>query len=163
MTMSGSRLGRPRRPRIGGIASTSGMSWVMSVRLSPVSLTASGIRPPSQIRGCLEPVLTRSTGLDPVAAPTFRRTWDASTHARDQSTRLAAFSSATNVRCSWSNTRAACQSHNRRQHVIPEPKPSSRGRSSQPIPVNSTNRIPCPGTRPWRAVGRLDSSVIPRT
>ena len=61
--------GRPRRPRIGGMASTSGMSWVMSLRLPPVRLTASGMPPASQIRWCLEPGRPRSTGDGPTWSP----------------------------------------------------------------------------------------------
>jgi hypothetical protein len=37
-------------PPIGGTASTSGMSWVVSLRLPPVRLTASGMPPESRIR-----------------------------------------------------------------------------------------------------------------
>jgi hypothetical protein len=47
--------------RIGGTASSSGMSWVMSLRLPPVRLTASGMPPASQIGWCLEPGRPRST------------------------------------------------------------------------------------------------------
>jgi hypothetical protein len=54
--------GRPRLPRIGGTASTSGISWVTSLRLQPVSVTASGMPPASQIRWGLEPGRPRSTG-----------------------------------------------------------------------------------------------------
>jgi hypothetical protein len=61
--------GRPRRPRIGGTASTSGISWVMSLRLPPVRLTASGMPPASQIRWCLEPGRPRSTGDGPTWSP----------------------------------------------------------------------------------------------
>jgi hypothetical protein len=56
--------------RIGGMASTSGMSWVMSLRLPPVRLTASGMPPASQIRWCLEPERPRSTG--DMGAPSVR-------------------------------------------------------------------------------------------
>lgn len=41
-----------------------------------------------------------------------------------------------------SHTPACCQSRSLRQQVIPEPHPSSCGKSSQPIPVLSTNRMP---------------------
>ena len=76
-------------------------------------------------------------------APLLARMWEASAHARDQSICPAAWSSASNTSCSRSKTPAACQSRRRRQQVIPDPNPSSCGRSSQPIPVNSTNKIPC--------------------
>jgi hypothetical protein len=42
----GRRRGRPRRPRTGGISSMSGISWVMSLRLPPVSEQASGVPRP---------------------------------------------------------------------------------------------------------------------
>lgn len=42
--------GRPTRPRTGGIASSNGSSWVTSLRLPPVTRTASGVPCPSVIR-----------------------------------------------------------------------------------------------------------------
>ena len=63
------RRGRPRLPRIGGTASTSGISWVTSLRLPPVSVTASGMPLVSQIRWCLEPGRPRSTGDGPTWSP----------------------------------------------------------------------------------------------
>ncbi len=65
----GRRRGRPRRPRIDGTASTSGMSWVMSWRLPPVSVIARGTPPASTIKWCLEPGRPRSTGDGPTASP----------------------------------------------------------------------------------------------
>ena len=47
----------------------SGMSWVMSLRLPPVRITASGIPLASVIRWCFEPGFARSTGLGPVWSP----------------------------------------------------------------------------------------------
>lgn len=54
---------------------------------------------------------------------------------------------------------ASCQSLRRRQHVIPEPQPSSRGNICQGMPLRSTNRMPVrqarsdtrglPPMRPW--------------
>ncbi|EPD63629.1 hypothetical protein HMPREF1211_00040 [Streptomyces sp. HGB0020] len=41
-----------------------------------------------------------------------------------------------------SHTPASFHAASRRQHVIPEPKPSSWGRYSHWMPVCSTNRIP---------------------
>ena len=46
------------------------------------------------------------------------------------------------VRCILSHTPALCQSRSLLQQVIPHPQPISCGRSSHPIPVLSTNRIP---------------------
>ena len=61
--------GRPCRPRIAGMASMSGMSWVTSWRLPPVRVTARGTPPASLIRWCLLPGRPRSTGLGPTLAP----------------------------------------------------------------------------------------------
>ena len=114
--------------------------------------------PPSQIRWCFEPVLPRSTGLGPVADPPFRA--GVGGVPRDQSLCPAALSSAGKTSWSWSKTPASCQSRRRRQQVIPEPNPSSCGRSSQPTPVNNTNRMPCStwrsgsGFGPVRLAGR---------
>ncbi len=44
--------------------------------------------------------------------------------------------------CSFCHTPAAFQSRSRRQQVMPLPNPSSCGRSSQAMPVCSTNRMP---------------------
>src|SRR5690242_8247982 len=51
------------------MASISGMSWVTSCRLPPVSVAASGMPPASVITWCLDPARARSTGLGPVLAP----------------------------------------------------------------------------------------------
>lgn len=52
-------------------------------------------------------------------------TWEESTTQRDQASRAAAFSSASRTSCNRCQTPASFQSRSRRQHVIPEPKPSS--------------------------------------
>src|SRR3954465_7084642 len=69
MSCSARWRGRPGLPRTGPTPSTSGSSWVTSLRLPPVSVTASGMPAGSQIRWCLEPVRPRSTGDGPVKAP----------------------------------------------------------------------------------------------
>jgi hypothetical protein len=48
----GWRRGRPRRPCTGRIPSTSGTSWVMSLRLPAVRETASGVPRPHAIKWC---------------------------------------------------------------------------------------------------------------
>lgn len=68
---SGLRRGCPTRPLMGGMASISGMSWVTSLRLPPVRITASGVPCPSVIRWCFDPVRPRSTGLGPVWLPFY--------------------------------------------------------------------------------------------
>lgn len=70
------------------------------------------------------------------------RTWEESITARDQSSCFAARSLASSTTWSRSQTPASFQAARRRQHVMPEPKPSSCGRYSHWIPVCSTNRIP---------------------
>lgn len=66
------RRGRPCSPRTGGTAWRSGISWVTSLRLPPVSVQANGIPVASVTRWCLLPVLPRSTGLRPVLVPPLR-------------------------------------------------------------------------------------------
>ena len=51
--------------------SSSGINWVTSLRLPPVTLQASGRPVPSTRRWCLEPFLALSTGLGPVSEPPF--------------------------------------------------------------------------------------------
>jgi hypothetical protein len=51
------------------IASSKGRSWVTSLRLPPVSRTASGVPCPSVMRWCFEPARPRSTGEGPVWLP----------------------------------------------------------------------------------------------
>jgi hypothetical protein len=47
-----------------------------------------------------------------------------------------------NTRCNRCQTPARCHRTSRRQHVLPEPQPISRGNMFQGIPVRSTNKIP---------------------
>jgi hypothetical protein len=57
------------RPRTGGIALSRGSSSVTSLRLPPVSRTASGVPRPSVIRWCFEPARPWSTGERPMWLP----------------------------------------------------------------------------------------------
>ena len=75
------------------------------------------------------------------------RTWEESITARDQSNCFAARNLASSTTCSRSQTPASFHAASRRQHVMPEPKPSSCGRYSHWIPVCSTNRIPLSACR----------------
>jgi hypothetical protein len=75
--------------------------------------------------------------------PFFVSMWLPSITARDQSISFAAFSWASRIRYRSSNTPALIHRLIRRQHVMPDLKPSSCGRSSQPIPVCSTYKMPC--------------------
>jgi hypothetical protein len=70
------------------------------------------------------------------------RTWEESMAALDQSSFPAPCSSARRSSCNCCQTPARFHSSNRRQHVIPDPKPSSCGKNSHWIPVCNTNKIP---------------------
>ena len=145
-------IGPPARPAdlaaTGGTRSTSGISWVTSWRLPPVSVQASGI----PVRVDEEVVLRAVSGSvnrarARLGAPFFACTWLASTTARDHSISPAARRRASSSSCSRSQTPAFCHSSSRRQQVTPEPKPSSGGRCVHEIPVCNTNRIPCNASR----------------
>ena len=55
--------------------------------------------------------------------------------------------SANNTACNRFHTPARCQRTSRRQHVVPEPQPISRGNMFQGIPLRSTKRIPVSAAR----------------
>ncbi len=80
-------------------------------------------------------------------APFFAAMDDPSTQARLQSIRSASRNRRSNSRCSRSQTPAACQSRNRRQHVTPEPQPSSMGSMAHGMPERSTKRMPVSAAR----------------
>ena len=75
-------------------------------------------------------------------APLFAGTLAASSEHRRQSIALARPSRSSRTRCSRAQTPACCQSRTRRQQVMPEPQPISRGSISQGRPDRSTNRMP---------------------
>ena len=74
--------------------------------------------------------------------PKTARTEEESTMAREKSIWLAWCSLFNSVRYILSHTPSFCQSRNLRQQVIPQPHPISLGKSSHPIPVFRTNKIP---------------------
>jgi hypothetical protein len=74
--------------------------------------------------------------------PKTARTEEESTTAREKSICSALRSLLNSTSWILFQTPAFCQSLRRRQQVIPEPQPNSGGRSSQPIPVLSTKRMP---------------------
>src|SRR5437867_2477684 len=81
--------------------------------------------------------------IRPRLGPPFSaRTWELSTTARDQSIWSAPCKRASKTACKRVHTPARCQAANRRQQVMPEPQPISWGRSSQAMPVLSTNKMP---------------------
>src|SRR5215213_9264420 len=95
-------------------------------------------------------------------APFFACTWLESAIARDHSISPAACNSASRSSCSRCQTPASCQTRNLRQHVIPQPKPSSCGRCSHPIPVCKTNKIPCNASRSSNGfAARIPKTALP--
>lgn len=98
-----------------------------------------GVRDDMALAAQLAPV--RRVGAC-VRAPRGLGTLAPSTLNRLKSSLSALRSSLSSTRCSSCHTPAACQSRSRRQQVIPLPKPSSCGSSSQGMPVRSTNRMP---------------------
>jgi hypothetical protein len=68
--------------------------------------------------------------------------WLPSTTARDHSMSPAARNCVNNTWWSLSHTPACCHSSSLRQHVKPDPYPSSWGKCIHAIPVCSTNKIP---------------------
>jgi len=72
----------------------------------------------------------------------FARTGEMSIAAHDQSIHSASLSFAISNSCRRGQTPASCDLCNRRQQVIPDPRPISCGRYSERIPVCNTNRIP---------------------
>ena len=138
-----------REPRTGGTRSSSVSSWVTSLRLPPVSVQASGMPPPSTRRCCLLPRRPLSTGLGTrLRAPFFACTWLESAIARDHSISPAACSSARSSCVQpLPDARLLPGAQPAANRSMPQPKPSSCGRCSQPIPVCSTNKIPCNASR----------------
>jgi len=102
--------------------------------------------------------------------PKTARTDDESTTAREKSIWSACRNLLSRTWCILSQTPSCCQSRNLRQQVIPEPQPISLGKSSQPIPVFSTNNIPVstarfgmgfrPGYRNLRFLLGISGSMI---
>jgi hypothetical protein len=83
--------------------------------------------------------------------PKRARTEQLSIAEVDQSIALACPNSSSITCQIFCQTPAACQSRRRRQQVMPQPQPISRGRYSQGVPVLSTNRIPV--RHAWSATG----------
>ena len=133
----------PRSPCSGGIASTNARASCESFRFAPVRRTASGTPRPSQIRWRLLPRLARSVGFGPVWSPPYTaRMEQLSTTARDQSIWSSRASQSRSAKWIRSHTPACCQSRKRRQHVIPDPHPSSCGSICQGMPLRRTKTMP---------------------
>ncbi len=131
----------------------------MSLTFAAVVNTLSGVPFPSQIRWCLLPVLRRSTGDGPVAAPPFLR--GRASHPHTLVTGRARRPRSVS-RAEWgatcSKTLACCQRSRRRQQVCPEPNPSSGGRSCQAMFWCRTCRMPCRHKRSGTGLGPGDRS-----
>lgn len=69
-----------------------------------------------------------------------------SSAARLQSSFSASARRSSRIRCRRAHTPAACQSRNRRQHVMPE-QPISGGSISQGVPEHRTKRMPASAAR----------------
>jgi hypothetical protein len=82
-----------------------------------------------------------------VRPPKTARAEPLSTSARDQSITPAPFRCPSRTCCTAFHTPARCQSRSRRQQVIPEPQPSSCGKSTHAIPVRKTNKMPVSALR----------------
>jgi hypothetical protein len=155
-TQSGRCRGRPRSRCSGGIASTNARASCESFRFAPVRRTASGTPRPSQIRWRLLPRLARSVGFGPVWSPPYTaRTEQLSTTARDQSIWSERASQSRSAKWIRSHMPACCQSRTRRQHVIPDPHPSSCGSICQGMPRRRTKRMPVRHAHLRRAAVRL--------
>ncbi len=101
-----------------------------------------GCRHPRSGRGAWSPLGRGRPGSVASGPRRAARTWEESMTALDQSSFPAACSSASNSSCSCFQTPGRFHSSRRRQHVIPDPNPSSCGRNSHWMPVCSTNGIP---------------------
>jgi len=77
-----------------------------------------------------------------IFAPPTARTWLESTTAADRSSCSSARSRSSKVLWTLSQTPAFCQASRYRQQLMPDPQPISWGRSSQGMPLFSTNRMP---------------------
>jgi hypothetical protein len=75
-------------------------------------------------------------------SPFFAGTDELSSAARLQSILPAWPKRSRNTPCTRSHTPISCQSRKRRQQVMPEPQPNSRGNICQGMPERSTNKMP---------------------
>src|SRR5277367_1561023 len=91
------------------------------------------------LRACFTAINRAGAGI---GAPKKARMYEASAIKAAISKSPAARRSASNNSCNFCQTPALFQSRKRRQQVIPEPQFISAGRSSQAMPVLSTNKIP---------------------
>jgi hypothetical protein len=74
-------------------------------------------------------------------------TAEPSSATRSHCTRSSRWSASSNARQTLGHTPACCQATSRRQHVVPEPQPSSRGSSLHGTACRNTNSIPVRAAR----------------
>jgi hypothetical protein len=79
--------------------------------------------------------------------PKTDRTLALSTTARSHWMRSASRKRANSTLRTFSHTPASCQARSRRQQVMGEPHPNSRGSIDQGMPLRSTNKIPVKAAR----------------
>ena len=79
--------------------------------------------------------------------PCTARTLELSATAREKSILSASRKRVSNAACNRSHTPACCHACKRRQQLMPEPQPISRGSICQGIPDLSTNRMPVSNLR----------------
>lgn len=123
------------------------LSHVVSVRTGKYRGERNAVRIGDDVvlRAVLPAIRGVGAGLRP---PKTARTEALSTTARDQSILLASRNRLSSLWWMSCQTPASCHSCNRRQQVMPHPQPISCGRSSQGMPVLSTNRMPV-NVRRW--------------
>lgn len=137
------RSGRPRLPRMGGIASTSSSSCVMSLQFAPVQddRERDVLRVDDRVMLAAElaPVRWVRTGFFPAS---MARTEELSTMARAMSSWPRRRNSASSISWMRCQTPASCHATRRRQHAVPEPQPISCGSRFQAMPERSANTMP---------------------
>jgi len=141
-----------RAPRLtgdrrNGLHQRQQLGYVVPVRASECRGERNAIRIGDDVvlRAAFPAIRGVGAGLLP---PKTARTEALSTTARDQSILSASRNRLSNTWCTSCQTPASCHSCSRRQQVMPHPHPSSCGKSSQGMPVLSTNRMPV-NVRRW--------------
>ena len=148
LDQAGLRTGRPGRPRRGGNGVDEGeqLGDVVAIggrqrrdERNPVRVGENMMLRP----GFAAIGRVRSSFFPPRSA----RSEELSTTARAKSRSPRRWSSASNTACRRFHTPARCQRTSRRQQVVPEPQPISRGSMFHGSPLRRTNRMPVSAAR----------------
>ena len=115
-----------------------------------------GVSDDVMLRAAFPAVYRAGTGT---FAPPTARTCELSTTAADRSICSLPRSRSSRALWTFSHTPACCQVFRYRQQLMPDPQPISWGRSSQGMPVLSTNRMP---VRTWRRSSALRPGYLNR-